>query len=242
MLSSYPKSGNTWVKHIINCAEQGKPCYLAPRRYIECNTETVIKSHNKACDLVELGDAIKKVVHIVRDVRAIYYSSFNQTEKDIADIGTVQDMLVKGGDSRWHEGSWSEHVNGWLAEERCEVLIVRFEDMKQDTLPTFKRILSFLDLPVTDDELQGYLDHCSFEKMRRHYSKAGDDFFANERKLCEELGGKFPELSLFRDGVRFFWKGKVDAWRELPDWIIGEIEAQHKDTMAVMGYELTQAT
>ena len=61
--------------------------------------------------------------------------------------------------------SWEGHVLSWL-DAPLSLHLMRYEDMRSDPLPTFRRAVRFLDLPHDDAAIEAALDACRFERLQ----------------------------------------------------------------------------
>jgi len=91
-------------------------------------------------------------------------------------------------------GSWSTHVASWTGENHPMACHVRYEDMLDKEMKTFRRVASTLG--ITDNGLiKQAVRKSSFSEMRRQEAKSG---------FVEKIGDSSP----------FFRKGKKDQWTE----------------------------
>jgi hypothetical protein len=189
---SYPKSGNTWVRFLLANAlyrgatvdfhtihklipevgadEERPPALPRPRLF---------KSH------APYQSAYPRVIYILRDGRDVYSSYFHYRQPDLPDDATFEAFLE--GD-RWPT-RWSEHVEGWMnaaASESEDVLVVRFEDLKENSVRELRRMLSFLGKEsIAGERIQQAVKASSFENMRRLERERGrkhgrvEDFMRN---------------------------------------------------------------
>ena len=114
---------------------------------------------------------------------------------------------------------WGKHVRGWLAQSGSEdVLFVRYEDLKASTFASFRKIVDFCGLDLSEDELADYIERSSFENMQLAEEPVGD-------RLAD---------------IRFIRKGVVGDWQsELSRRSAQLIQERYGDLMAVLGYEST---
>ena len=97
--------------------------------------------------------------------------------------------------------------------------MVRYEDLKASTFATFRRIVGFCGITLSDEELAGYIERSSFENMRRAEVACDGD----------EAGS-----------IRFTRKGVVGDWRnELSPGSVKLIEERYGRLMVSLGYELS---
>ncbi|MDD5727381.1 MAG: sulfotransferase domain-containing protein [Victivallales bacterium] len=144
-----------------------------------------------------------KVIYLVRnplDV-AVSYANHNTSslEKAIEYLCDSSHCLasnIKSGNNQIRQKllTWQEHVKSWL-ESPNKVCVLRYEDMKQIPLETFRRAVDFLELKKTDDEILAALDKCRIEKLQQ-----------------QEKENSFKEKPWKCDS--FFRKGIVGDWRE----------------------------
>jgi aryl sulfotransferase len=91
-------------------------------------------------------------------------------------------------------GSWSYHVESWTNIHRKNILVVRYEDMLNNGLETFKKIVSYLELDYTDEQIQKAIENSSFNKLKEKENQ----FTFKEKPAKAES---------------FFRSGKVGGWR-----------------------------
>ncbi len=71
--------------------------------------------------------------------------------------------------------SWASFFLTWISleSERFPIIVIRYEDLKNDLLREVKRMLGFLRVPYTEEELQKRMGHGYTLFKRLH---KGDDF------------------------------------------------------------------
>ncbi|MEX2648692.1 MAG: sulfotransferase domain-containing protein [Alphaproteobacteria bacterium] len=115
-------------------------------------------------------------------------------------------------------GSWSENVETWTARPHPTLHVVRYEDMKAETLKTFGGIARFLGLEPPRDRLERALRLSSFKVLQEQERRHG---FVEKSKVAE----------------RFFRAGEVGQWRTaLSVDQVERIVADHGAQMARYGY------
>jgi hypothetical protein len=90
--------------------------------------------------------------------------------------------------------SWSAHVASWTDATELKKLVVRYEDMRLQSLETFTRMASFLELPNDEISVATALEHCDMERLKAQELEKG----FNERRSRAE---------------KFFRKGIVGDWQ-----------------------------
>ena len=115
--------------------------------------------------------------------------------------------------------TWSEHVESWLNQQDIPILLIRYEDMKTDTLNTFKKAVQFLGWNYSDTEIQNALDKSSFNNLKKQESKKG----FKERLSVQK---------------QFFRKGQIGDWKlHLSDEQILSIKKNHENTIKKLSYD-----
>jgi aryl sulfotransferase len=170
---------------------------------------------------------------IVRDPRDVVPSlaSHNRTSID----NSIARLNMKNGavcsrPNRMYEQfrqqnlDWSGHTQSWLDQTDIPVHLIRYEEMRADTLGTFRRALDFAGRAASEDEIRRAVAYADFGELRRQEAEKG-----------------FREAPP-RAGGQFFRRGEAGAWRdELSVEQVARIEAAHAPMMQQLGYELASA-
>lgn len=114
--------------------------------------------------------------------------------------------------------SWSAHVESWSSAKGLPVHVIRYEDMKETPLETFRKAVEFIGLTYSDDQIEEALRLSSFDKLKEQEKQIG----------FKEKPSKAPS---------FFREGKVGDWKNhFTDEQSARIIAAHGDTMRKFGY------
>jgi hypothetical protein len=104
-------------------------------------------------------------------------------------------------------------------------LLLRYEDMISDTGRELKKVVAFLGLHVTDEQIARAVERSSAGKMR---------------KMEQEQSDKSGLTKGSRKDLSFVRAASADGWRaELPPPLVARIEAAWAPLMRHLGYELT---
>ncbi len=188
-LSSFPRSGNTFLRTILwHCFNQ-KTSSIYPNDlgenerlretvgHIEINNNTIdfppgnlplVKTH-------ELKRDDNPCIYVVRDGRAAVMSLWKFYNKELS-----LSEIVKGN-SRF--GSWQNHVLSWIKNPPTNILILEYEQMRNDLEGTLKSISDFLGLEIlnhTMPEREKLADGKWVKKKsdwREDFSKSDLDLF-----------------------------------------------------------------
>jgi hypothetical protein len=151
-LASYPRSGNTFVRVILNSVFGTKTTSLHGQgdlRVFSARPGVLdavghVQSEVQGADLIakaqrsdrlhvmkthEAPPTSDPTIYIVRDGRsaiASYHHYLNEVEK----LDVPQGAVIEG---RVYAGSWSDHFTTWNPLERPNTLFLRYEDMTRDT-------------------------------------------------------------------------------------------------------------
>ena len=90
--------------------------------------------------------------------------------------------------------TWKGHVNSWTQNKEIPTLILRYEDMKENTLETFKKAVQFLKWDYSDAEIEQAIELSSFKNLKKQENKHGFKERVSKQK-------------------KFFRKGEVGDWK-----------------------------
>uniref|UniRef100_UPI004038E58C sulfotransferase 1A1-like isoform X2 n=1 Tax=Callospermophilus lateralis TaxID=76772 RepID=UPI004038E58C len=194
LISTYPKSGTTWLSEILEMIYQGgdlEKCHRAPI-YIRVpflefkgpgfpsGLETLkdtpaprlIKTHLPLGLLPQsLLDQKVKVIYVARNAKdvAVSYYNFYKMAKVHPDPGTWDSFLEKFMDGQVSYGSWYQHVQEWWELSRTHpVLYLFYEDLKENPKSEINKILEFLGHSVSEETVDHIVQHTSFKEMKQN--------------------------------------------------------------------------
>ena len=197
---SYPKSGRTWLRLILNDLNLYPDFTHASSNYL---------LQRKAAEVKDgMGEFYnKRIIFLVRDPRDTIVSNFFQVVK--SDPG-------EGGDIKdFYQGTLKELIRdpvlgiekiiafntAWRSERENfqDFMILRYEDMKKDPCAEILRVIDFMNIPfISLRQIQKAVDDNQFKKLQKReisgelYKKYGDRFskgwHGNEDKLKVRKG------------------------------------------------------
>ena len=251
-ISSYPKSGNTWIRTFISTY------YLSSNDKFDFNMLKNIRQfpHEKFFNkkITDISSAINNwdlaqnninlkneliflkthaalvkinnipftnnkntlgAIYVVRDPRNVVTSIANHYQltfdESLEFMTNKKKFLMKKNDpSNFGNftflNSWSEHYKSWLYTKQFNLLFIKYEDLEDDTLNTFKKIVKFLNKitkkneNVDTDRITKIIDTISFETLKRKENEEG-----------------FPEaiVNNKKKTINFFYLGKENKWQKL---------------------------
>lgn len=176
---SYPRSGNTWLRFLIgNLLYENDPITFAnieqkiPDIYQNSEKELLriprprlIKSHEY------FDPRYKKVIYVVRDPRgvAVSYYHFKIKMKEIDEQYPIEEFVYRFIRGKLDPfGTWGENVGSWIGAKRNGdgFLLIRYEDMLQDSYRELYKIGSFLNIDVNERKLNRALELSTADHMR----------------------------------------------------------------------------
>ena len=236
---SYPRSGNTWTRFLVaNLIHPAEPVTFANIEQLipDCEAMSsrfmkrvprprIIKSHEY------FDPRYKKVVYIARDPRdvALSYYDFSRKYRYIEDnfpLNRFVSDFVAGRLSSFDWGTWGENVASWFHTRngRPDFLLLRYEDMLNDTAHELSKVASFLGIDPTPERLTAAVERSSADRMRGMEKTQGDQWVTTKNK---------------RSDIPFVRTASSGLWKEkLPAESIAEIESAWGPLMHELGYEL----
>lgn len=165
-LASFPRSGNTWLRSLIEEAT-GLPTgsIYEDRVMPRSQAGFIIKTH--APDAYRYTHA----VHIVRNPFDAIPSYFHWSR----DVRGRADLAFEAFLPRAVDG-WRRHTEHWLAT-RTPMHRLRFEDLRRRTHEELRSLLAFLQQDVSEDDLERAIEDSRLEKMRDKNPHVGKKFF-----------------------------------------------------------------
>ena len=242
-LSSYPKSGNTWLRllltnylfenkngvfdnldYIINFPRKISFDFVDKSKFIG-NTldfhEYFIKAQeyintNKKINYLKTHSCLGKInnfdftnekntlgfIYLVRDPRSVvisYSHYINESIDESIEIILRENNISIGSDKIiTFKSSWKINYLSWIKSSYPK-LLVKYEDLYNNTYETFKKVLVFLNqfqkIIIDQDKIKKTIQNCHFNNLQEEEIKKGFD-----EKLTNNP---------------FFRKGTIDEWKKV---------------------------
>ena len=191
-LSSYPKSGNTFVRFLLanyffnDIASSVDLDNRIPgiNRVVTkgvpnasiINSKAIVKTHYVMCARHPLVPKTAGFIYVLRNPKDVLlsnsrFSGISGNDPNFDVVAFANEFIQYMGVPRWireNFGCWPEHVSSWLAtSSRFPHIIVRYEDLKDNTSDELIRILQFLGEKPKDSMLERALTRSSLDAMRK---------------------------------------------------------------------------
>ncbi|XP_044515320.1 sulfotransferase 2A1-like [Gracilinanus agilis] len=216
-LVSYPKSGTTWMQHILSLMlnkedfqnQNSIPTYIRVP-FVEISSFKIewdkmlaprlFASHLPANFFINnLKNSKTRVVLLARnpkDVLVSYYH-FHKITKVLPDFNSFDDFFHQFVEGKVFYGPWFNHTKSWL--DVCHELnsfLITYEDLSQEPCQVIQNLANFLGEKLKPDDLESILHYSSFSYMSQN-----DSLNYSSSKIFDHSKGKF-----FRKGVTGNWK------------------------------------
>jgi len=183
------------------------------------NKSIFLKTHSALCTLEKNPFTNKKntqaVIYIVRDPRNVITSVGNHFSMNIDESYNfmIDSNRILTAD-KWGSnnfgisdvlGSWGDHYKSWKNIKFAPILIVKYENLMNDTKKSLIEIINFLqkfsNIKIDNKKISKTVESCNFENLRNMEKNEG----FNEAAYSEKLNKK----------VNFFHLGKKNNWKNL---------------------------
>ncbi len=169
-LASYPRSGNTWVRFLLEKAtgQRSSSVYncggkIMPRSNVG---GIVTKTHIADYTLYD------RAIYLIRNPFDAF-ESFYHWHRDIEGNAGLE----------WHKHiqgcilTWFGHTQHWVRARPCiPVYTMRYEDLHADTLGELKALLGWLGWDVPNENIVAAVEASDINKLRKAF-KYGPAFF-----------------------------------------------------------------
>ncbi|XP_034964169.1 sulfotransferase 6B1 [Zootoca vivipara] len=211
LIVAYPKCGTNWVLQMVNDMVAATPSYkdlppLENLQMLEFGLPTKVQDMDKQpsprifsthfhYDNIPKSFFENKVKMLVvfrnpKDAAVSYYHFYNKNPV-LPDVSSWDDFFQKfmSGEVCWK--SYFDHALAWNKHMDDEnVMIITFEELKENLHEGVKRIAEFYELPLSDEMIKSVAESSTFQAMS---------------SKCEETHGRFAPV-LFRKGAVGDWK------------------------------------
>ncbi len=203
IFGTYPRSGTTWSRftlyeiftgqpsgfEAVNSAIRGVGRHMFALRPLPGNGR-LINTHE------QYRKEYKKAIYLARDGRDVALSEFAYTsalEFFHGDFDQFLNVFLCGKISGF--APWHRHIHSWLDSPIAgtqNLLVVQFEELRQNPIEGFTRMADFLELSVSAERIQRAVANNSLDRMK-------------EKERAE------PQRASIKD--RFVRGGVLQGWR-----------------------------
>jgi hypothetical protein len=236
-LVSYPRSGSTWLRFLIgNLVHPDTPVTFANVEsyvpYVDIHPDSVLLKAPRP-RILETHEpffpAYPRVIYIVRDPRdvAVSYHYILIKDRHLPDGFPMEEFLplfLAGKDFGVRLGSWTDHVMSWVRMRQGTegFLLVRYEDLLEDTPRELARLAEFLHVPPAPDRITHAVEMSSASRMRT--------LEKTEWRLWATTRRSRPDRPFVRSAKSGDWRSTLAVES------VSAIESAWADAMRVLGY------
>lgn len=178
---SYPKCGRTWLRMMLKMYAQlevDSAPSLSDGSLMALGNIIIRFSHDQSgwvpapapinrLSFDHKQYSGKKVIFLVRDPRDVLVSSWYQVF--YRDRAYRHDLSTMAGEDLLGIEKIVAFMNMWMQNRHIpsDFLLVRYEQMKADTVGSLEQVLRFLDIDASTESVQAAVEASKFEKMKR---------------------------------------------------------------------------
>jgi len=180
---------------------------------------TFFKTHSALCTLENNAftnkNNSKAVIYIVRDPRNVITSlshHYSKTQEESFDFMTNKNKILTKDEFGSENfgissvlGSWSDHYKSWRNINFAPLLLIKYEDLINDTKSSMLKILNFLkshmEIIIDQNKIINTINSCNFETLSAKEKSSG---------FIESVTSKKDNKKL-----NFFFLGKKNSWKTM---------------------------
>lgn len=227
-LTSYPRSGNTWLRFLIQAYLRGGVADSASlnadvpdlhRKGTVINPDAadrvLVKTHFPWSPRHPFAGQTRSFIYILRHPKDVLLSFLSYRKlggllaaDDPAVDRPYAEQFIRGlGDDLWikgHMGNWPQHIASWLARPPHPHVVVKYEDLLAGPEQALTPVLEHLGMPVDPARLKASVEACRFGALREMEARE-----KSGRDDAPAAAGLFPgDPALAKRGVMFMNEGK----------------------------------
>ena len=277
-LSSYPKSGNTWLRSLLASyyfSKEGDfnfnllknidqfPSYdyfknydktfinptdtaefwIEEQKKINSNNNVkFFKTHNALCKINNYSftdsNNTLAAIYIIRDPRNVITSLANHYEIDADqafEFMTTEQKAITQKKENSYVGfvalfSWIFHQESWTNNKLFPTLVIRYEDLQNETFLTLKKVIDFIEKQINSknsfnrDKAKKSVQSCDFERLKKLEINEG----FNESPISKKDNSR----------INFFKLGKDNDYKKLlTEELISKMNLKFKNEIKKFNYE-----
>ncbi|KAB7499804.1 Sulfotransferase 1C4, partial [Armadillidium nasatum] len=161
-----------------------------------------------------------KVIYVARDPRdvVVSYCHFARLLNILDFVGSMSDFVEHFIDNTLLYGPfWTHLKEAWYKRNHTNILYCFYEDMKANPKAEILRIQRFLNVNLTESQINGIVHYTSFQEMskRKYKWDKGSDILDINPKILNKDGGFFrkvlsPSVSYFNPLMSVFDDSEVE--------------------------------
>ncbi|WP_176555741.1 sulfotransferase domain-containing protein [Virgibacillus ndiopensis] len=205
---AYPKSGNNFLLFLVAMLLYRKKMDWATKGEMIQNVSSKPIENLPSPHLVWSHDSYDpsypKVIYLVRDPRDVVISYYHHFKKYYGESRDFDKFFEAFMDGKIGHGKWDTNIESWIDNQKKVkngFLLVKYENLLQDTTKEAHRIISFLNLDRTEQEINEAVNWASFDNMK-----------TLEQKQQSHLNGDSPIVNRTMPFVR---EGKANKWKSV---------------------------
>ena len=277
-LSSYPKSGNTWLRSLLasyyfskdgefnfdllknidqfpsynhfknynkifSNPEDTAKFWIEEQKKINSNNKIkFFKTHNALCKINDhsFTDSNNSLgaIYIIRDPRNVITSVANHYEIDLNQafefMTTEQKAIIQKKENSYVGFvalfSWVFHQESWTNNKLFPTLVIRYEDLQNETFLTLKKVINFIENQINSknsfnrDKAKKSIQSCDFERLKKLEIIEG----FNESPISKKDNSR----------INFFKLGKENDYKKLlTEELISTMNLKFKNEIKKFNYE-----
>ena len=217
--------------------------WIEEQKKINSNNKVkFFKTHNALCKINNYSftdsNNTLAAIYIIRDPRNVITSLANHYEIDADqafEFMTTEQKAITQKKENSYVGfvalfSWIFHQESWTNNKLFPTLIIRYEDLQNETFLTLKKVIDFIEKQINSknsfnrDKAKKSIQSCDFEKLKKLEINEG----FNESPISKKDNSR----------INFFKFGKDNDYKKLlTEELISKMNLKFKNEIKKFNYE-----
>jgi len=238
-IACFPKSGTTWTQNIVYAlvsngdesfdqisnyspffehkktwGENGELAHSVQKAF-EKTKRRIFNTH-LLWEMMPKESGKGKYIYLVRHGEDVMTSFFHHMSNQVEGgyEGTFSEFFDQSIDGSMAFGKWTDHIKSWWTSDNAQVLFVTYEEMKKDLRKVVDRLVQFLNIPRTKEEVDVLMERFTVKYMQQAKNKGSGNKQFQPVSVTWKKGFQFVRKGVVGDHKNHFSDDQIVKFKE----------------------------